>query len=295
MENALATTNANAVMTFDRDKIELIKRTVAKNATDDQLALFLHQAQRTGLDPLARQIHCIMRWNSKDQRHDMSIQTAIDGYRLIADRTGKYAGSDDYLFDEGLTQYQMIQEGRKPTTATVTVYKLAGGIRAPFTATAVWESYYPGDKQGFMWRKMPYLMLGKCAEALALRKAFPAELSGVYIREEMEQAGYTGDPDDFNQDVYPDEYNQDTRPVDGEIVETTDVRGKAAPDEQKKRDPRERHPSGLKVGDAVTVAGNGDEKPGTVIGFNGGGLVIVNVEGQELKLKTERLTLVDLA
>jgi phage recombination protein Bet len=187
---------------YSQEKIDLIKRTIAQKASDDELALFLHQAKKTGLDPLAKQIHCVMRYDSKSQRYKMSIQTAIDGYRLIADRTDKYAGSDDYLFDEGLTQFEHIQTGKAhPITATVTVYKIAAGVRCPFTATAVWSSYFPGDKQGFMWRKMPYLMLGKCAEALALRKAFPAELSGVYVREEMEQAGFIeAGNDGFNQD-----------------------------------------------------------------------------------------------
>jgi hypothetical protein len=70
----------------------------------------------------------------------------------------------------------------------VTVYKMIAGQRCPFTATARWDQYYPGDSQGFMWRKMPHLMLGKCAEGLALRKAFPAELAGAYVKEEMDQA-----------------------------------------------------------------------------------------------------------
>jgi phage recombination protein Bet len=193
MTNALVAQNGNAVAPidgFDLEKIDLIKRTVAKGVTDDELSLFLHQAQRAGLDPLAKQIHAVTRWDTKAQRQVMSIQVAIDGYRLIADRTGLYAGSDDYLFNEGLTQYQHLQTGEPPVTATVTVYKIVAGHRVPFTATAAWDAYYPGPKQGFMWGKMPHLMLGKCAEALALRKAFPAELSGMYVREEMEQAGF---------------------------------------------------------------------------------------------------------
>jgi phage recombination protein Bet len=173
---------------FPQEKIDLLKRTVAVGCTDDELLLFLHIAERTGLDPFARQIHCVKRGNK------MMVQTGIDGYRLIADRTGKYAGSDDYRFDDGLDEFQHIQRHRgNPCTATVTVYKLVDGVRCPFTATVRWDEYYPGRHQGYMWDKMPYLMLGKTAEALALRKAFPAELSGLYSDEEMAQAGETID------------------------------------------------------------------------------------------------------
>lgn len=164
---------------FDPSKVQLIKNMVAVGATDNELALFLYTAQRTGLDPLARQIYCIKRQGK------MTIQAGIDGYRLIADRTGKYAGNDDPVFGPD----QQIGNTTAPESATVTVWKIVSGIRCPFTSTARWSEYYPGDSQGFMWRKMPYLMLGKCAESLALRKAFPAELSGVYTDAEMDQAG----------------------------------------------------------------------------------------------------------
>ncbi len=167
------------------EQIELIKRTVAKGATDDELALFLHQANKTGLDPLSRQIHFS---KFKDK---IAIITGIDGYRLVADRTGKYAGSDDYLFDDGLTQYESMKGG-SPQIATATVWKLVGNQRVAFSASASWDAYCPPSGRDFMWKKMPHFMLGKCAEGLALRKAFPAELSGVYVREEMEQAGVEG-------------------------------------------------------------------------------------------------------
>lgn len=156
---------------FSREKIELIKRTIAVGASDDELELFLYTAKKTGLDPLARQIYAIKRGGK------MTIQTGIDGYRVIADRTGKLAGISDYQFDS--------EEGKYPAKATVTVRKVVGSHVAEFTATARWFEYNAG---GPMWTKMPYLMLGKCAEALALRKAFPADLSGLYTTEEMAQA-----------------------------------------------------------------------------------------------------------
>ena len=180
-ENALDVVVAHNVTIPDmsREQIELVKRTVAKGTTDDELQLFLYTAKKVGLDPLVKQIHAIKRWSAKDNKEIMSIQTGIDGYRLIADRTGKYAGNDDYEFDDSENQ---------PKWAKARVWKIVGGLRCQFEATARWSQYYPGDKQGFMWKKMPHVMLGKCAEGLALRKAFPAELSGVYTFDEMAQA-----------------------------------------------------------------------------------------------------------
>lgn len=160
-------------------KVDLIKRTIAVGASQDELEIFFHQCRKTGLDPLAKQIYFQKRGGK------MTIITGIDGYRLVADRTGQYAGNDDPVFDDDL----------KPTKATVTVYKIVGGARCGFTASARWSQYFPGDTLGFMWKKMPHLMLGKCAEALALRKAFPAELSGVYTAEEMHQAGESSEPE----------------------------------------------------------------------------------------------------
>lgn len=173
-ELAVVNQNLAPVMEFSKDQIELIKTVVAKEATDDELKLFLYTAKRTGLDPLARQIHFVKR------KGQMAIQTAIDGYRVIADRTGTLAGIDDAVYDT--------EDADHPNKASVTVKKLVGGVICSFTATARWTEYYPGDAQGFMWKKMPYLMLAKCAEALALRKAFPADLSGIYTNEEMQQA-----------------------------------------------------------------------------------------------------------
>jgi phage recombination protein Bet len=158
------------------EKLDLIKRTVAKGASDEELELFLYTCKRTGLDPLTRQIYCIKRGGQ------MTTMTGIDGYRAIADRTGKYAGNDDPIFDSE----------QKPRRATVTVYKLVEGVRCPFTSTARWDQYYPGKSP--LWDKMPHLMLGKCAEALALRKAFPQDLSGLYTKEEMDQADVAAQP-----------------------------------------------------------------------------------------------------
>lgn len=162
-----------------REQVELIKASVARGASDLELKLFLYQCQRTGLDPLSRQIHFVKRGDQG------TIQTGIDGYRVMAERTRECAGIDDAKFE-----YVEGDPAKYPLLATVTVYRLVQGQKCSFTATARWSEYFPSnEKQQFFWKKMPCGQLAKCAEALALRKAFPAELSGVYTHEEMQQAG----------------------------------------------------------------------------------------------------------
>jgi len=149
-----------------------------KDIPKEMVAFFMAFCKQTNLNPFKRQVYIVPRF-SKTKGMTYTIQTGIDGYRAIADRTGLYAGNDDAVYDNE----------EKPTRATVTVYKMVHGIRCLFTATARWEQYYPSNETAqFIWNKMPHLMLGKCAEALALRKAFPNELSGTYTDEEMQQA-----------------------------------------------------------------------------------------------------------
>lgn len=187
MDNKITVKQETAITAgMTREQIELIKATVARGASDNELKLFLYTANRTGLDPLTKQIHFIKRrvWNSQQQAYDEvgTIQTGIDGYRVVAARNG-LAGIEDAVFDS--------EDGKHPNKATVCVYRLVNGTRVPFTASARWNEYVQAKKDGTpiaMWAKMPYLMLAKVAEALALRKAFPNDLSGVYTNEEMSQA-----------------------------------------------------------------------------------------------------------
>jgi len=170
---------------WTQKQVALITRTVAKGATIDELHLFLYTANKVKLDPLAKQIH-FTKYNTKDGPQ-MAVITGIDGYRAIAERSGTYAGSDDPVYDGGKL-YEPGKEPNNPSNATATVYRMISKRIVAFTATARWKEYFPGEKKGFMWKKMPYLMLGKVAEALALRKAFPNDLSGLHTADEMAQA-----------------------------------------------------------------------------------------------------------
>lgn len=182
-ETALQVQNNNLPVVapdFSPEQVALIKSTVAVNATDLELQLFLYTAKKRNLDPLARQIYFIKRWNESQKKEIGTIQVGIDGFRTIAEQSGKYAGNDDPLFET--------DNKGNPIKAIATVWKIVANSRVAFTASARWSEYVPNEKQAFMWRKMPFTMLGKVAEALALRKAFPQDLSGMYIPEEMDQS-----------------------------------------------------------------------------------------------------------
>jgi phage recombination protein Bet len=159
------------------EQTQLISTTIAPGCSNDELRLFAYACQRTGLDPFSKQIYAIKRGGK------MTIQAGIDGLRSIAERTGQLDGSaTEWCGPDGV--WVDVWLDSKPPAAAKTILHRKGASH-PFVGVARFADYNAG--QG-LWSKMPAAMIAKCSEALALRKAFPADLSGVYSTDEMDQA-----------------------------------------------------------------------------------------------------------
>lgn len=193
-------TITNEQNTFTSTQVAALQQMGVQDASQGDLEVFFHQVQRTGLDPFAKQIYMIGRktkvggdWVTKQ-----TIQVGIDGFRLIARRAADlhhdtygepeilWCGSDAVWHDVWL-------DPQHPPMAAKAVVQRAGGT---FTGVATFAEYAGTryDKKSgqqvvnSMWASKPAIMLGKCAEALALRKAFPQDLSGLYTSDEMQSA-----------------------------------------------------------------------------------------------------------
>lgn len=172
MTKELATTPHNAVSThkmFNEEDVKTIKEAYGQGASDSEFKIFMNICEQTKLNPFTKQIYFI-KISGK-----MTTMTSIDGLRLIAERTGKYVPGRDtsYTYDKAGNLY----------SATSFVKKLGpDNSWHEVPATAIFSEY---KKSGGVWSAMPHVMLAKCAESLALRKAFPADLSGLYSEDEM--------------------------------------------------------------------------------------------------------------
>lgn len=169
--------------TYSQDQINLLKNTIAKDHTDDELKLFLAFCSSKKLDPFSREVYSIKRRSGSDVK--LTFQMGIDGLRSKAEETGEMDGSEVFWCgtDGAWTDIWLLDV--PPSAAKVILYRK--GCQKPFVGIAKWAEYKPQGND-FMWTKMPSSQLAKCAEALALRRAFPNNLGGIYSTEEMEQA-----------------------------------------------------------------------------------------------------------
>jgi phage recombination protein Bet len=179
------------------DHIALLKRTLLKNLSEDESALFLRVCERSGLDPFARQIYPVKRkeYSSESRKWEERFQAeaTIDGLRVIAERSGKYAGQlgPEWCGKDGVWRDIWLEE-HPPLAARVGI--LRSDFREPVWGKALYAEYVQLNQNGeptHFWVKMGANQLAKCAEALGFRKAFPRQMSGLYTFEEMQQAGPT--------------------------------------------------------------------------------------------------------
>jgi phage recombination protein Bet len=173
-----------------REQIDLLKRTIARGTTDDEFKLFLEACRRRRFDPFSRLIYPVKRWDSASRSEVMALQSSIDSFRLVAERTGRYAGQLGPFWCGRNGEWVDVWLGSEAPAAS-RVGVLRADFKEPLWGVALWSNYVQKKKDGSVtqfWDRMGPLMLAKCAESVALRRAFPEDLAGLYTSDEMEQA-----------------------------------------------------------------------------------------------------------
>lgn len=192
--------------------VDLIRRTVAKDCDDDEFRVFMHMAKRLALDPLRKQIYCFVFHKNDRNRRSMSIVTGIDGFRAVAQRHGDYRPDDQpprFTIDPDMADASKNPLGIVSVSTTVYKQDTKTAQWHAINGTAYWDEFAPLkerwaydqdlgkdaptgeyflDPKKDNWRRMPRIMILKCAEAQALRRGWPDDLSNVYEHSEIDRA-----------------------------------------------------------------------------------------------------------
>ena len=185
---------------FGEEHKRIVRDFFCAGASPAEFEVLWAGARARRLDPVRRQVHFVSR-PDMDGRKVWSSQVSIDGFRSIAEASGKYDGQDEPEFET--------DERDGVVLARVKVYRK--DIGRPFVGVARWIEFAQLKTNGDptrMWAKMPWHMLAKCAEALALRKAFPEELAGLY------------EPAETGNDLPPGDSWNDRKPTAEPVVVT---------------------------------------------------------------------------
>lgn len=168
--------------TLEKEHIEILERAglIPANTPPAQISVFAQSCREHGLSPFKKEIY-LVNYGGK-----YSVIVGIDGMRAKAARTGQFAGRDNSMFNlksDGTFQTAIELGKQMPETVTVTVYRMIGGVRCPFSKTVLFSEYAPPSRSN-KWATMPINMIEKCCEAAALRMAFAEETAGLSIEEE---------------------------------------------------------------------------------------------------------------
>lgn len=185
---------STALATKQEDElIYTLQTSLYVGAHIDSVRMVLSYCRAAELDVMQKPVHIVPIWDGKLQQMRDVVMPGVGLYRTQASRTGQFAGMSEPEFGPMITESIGGLEVTYPEYAKVTVKRaLTSGVIAEFTAIEYWRENYAvkGGKDksiapNSMWAKRPRGQIAKCAEAQALRKAFP-ELGSAPTAEEME-------------------------------------------------------------------------------------------------------------
>lgn len=193
MSNALAKTESTGIALSEPELLKVLGSSLYPGASPESIKMVLGYCKAAGLDPMQKPVHIVPMWDSKSGGMRDVVMPGVNLYRTQAMRSGECAGVTEPEFGPDTTESLGGVQITYPAWCRVTVKRrLPTGEIADFTAREFWRENYAikGGKEksiapNAMWAKRPYGQVAKCAEAQALRKAFP-EIASQPTAEEME-------------------------------------------------------------------------------------------------------------